>query len=62
MGTLYPILSEYIEGAKMTYDAAWYNRVTVPIGLFLLFLAGVGPLLPWRSRRSRAFGAILCCR
>ncbi len=48
-GTLYPILSEYIEGAKITYDAAWYNRVTVPIGLFLLFLAGVGPLLPWRS-------------
>jgi cytochrome c-type biogenesis protein CcmF len=48
-GTLYPILSEYIEGAKVTYDAAWYNRVSVPIGLFLLFLAGVGPLLPWRS-------------
>jgi cytochrome c-type biogenesis protein CcmF len=48
-GTLYPILSEYIEGAKVTYDAAWYNRVTVPIGLFLLLLAGVGPLLPWRS-------------
>jgi cytochrome c-type biogenesis protein CcmF len=48
-GTLYPILSEYIEGAKVTVDAAWYNRVAVPIGLFLLFLAGVGPLLPWRS-------------
>jgi cytochrome c-type biogenesis protein CcmF len=48
-GTLYPILSEYIEGAKVTVDAAWYNRVAVPIGLFLLLLAGVGPLLPWRS-------------
>ena len=48
-GTLYPILSEYIEGAKVTVDAVWYNRVAVPIGLFLLFLAGVGPLLPWRS-------------
>ena len=48
-GTLYPILSEYIEGAKVTVDAAWYNRVAVPIGLFLLFLAGVGPLLPWRA-------------
>jgi cytochrome c-type biogenesis protein CcmF len=53
-GTLYPILSEYIEGAKVTYDAAWYNRVTVPIGLFLLFLAGVGPLLPWRSTSFRS--------
>jgi cytochrome c-type biogenesis protein CcmF len=48
-GTLYPILSEFIEGAKVTVDAVWYNRVAVPIGLFLLFLAGVGPLLPWRS-------------
>jgi cytochrome c-type biogenesis protein CcmF len=48
-GTLYPVLSEYIEGAKITYDAVWYNRISVPIGLFLLFLAGVGPLLPWRS-------------
>jgi cytochrome c-type biogenesis protein CcmF len=48
-GTLYPVLSEYIEGAKVTYDAAWYNRVFVPIGLFLIFLMGVGPLLPWRS-------------
>ncbi|MGO9317457.1 MAG: heme lyase CcmF/NrfE family subunit [Terracidiphilus sp.] len=53
-GTLYPVLSEYIEGAKVTYDAAWYNRVTVPIGLFLLFLMGVGPLLPWRSTSFRS--------
>lgn len=53
-GTLYPILSEYIEGSKVTYDAAWYNRVSIPIGLFLLFLAGVGPLLPWRSTSFRS--------
>jgi cytochrome c-type biogenesis protein CcmF len=53
-GTLYPVLSEYIEGAKVTYDAAWYNRVFVPIGLFLLFLMGVGPLLPWRSTSLRS--------
>jgi cytochrome c-type biogenesis protein CcmF len=48
-GTLYPVLSEFFEGNKITYDADWYNRVAVPIGLFLLFLTGVGPLLPWRS-------------
>ena len=53
-GTLYPVLSEYIEGAKVTYDAAWYNRVFVPIGLFLIFLMGVGPLLPWRSTSFRS--------
>jgi cytochrome c-type biogenesis protein CcmF len=62
-GTLYPILSEYIEGAKVTYDAAWYNRVSVPIGLFLLFLDGRGTAAAVASlRHSRAFGATLCCR
>jgi cytochrome c-type biogenesis protein CcmF len=48
-GTLFPVLSEFVEGNKITYDAVWYNRVAVPIGLFLLFLTGIGPLLPSRS-------------
>ena len=37
-GTLFPILSEYVEGSKVTVGAPFYNRVAVPIGLFLLFL------------------------
>ena len=53
-GTLYPILSEYVEGTKVTVGAPWYNREAIPIGLFLLFLTGVGPLLPWRSTSLRA--------
>ncbi|HKD61878.1 MAG TPA: cytochrome c-type biogenesis CcmF C-terminal domain-containing protein [Terracidiphilus sp.] len=53
-GTLFPILSEYVEGSKVTVGAPFYNRVAVPIGLFLLFLTGVGPLLPWRSTSLRA--------
>ncbi|MGA7343318.1 MAG: cytochrome c-type biogenesis CcmF C-terminal domain-containing protein, partial [Terracidiphilus sp.] len=48
-GTLFPILSEYVEGSKVTVGAPFYNRVAIPIGLFLLFLTGVGPLLPWRA-------------
>ena len=36
-------------GNKVTVGAPFYNRVAVPIGLFLLFLTGVGPLLPWRA-------------
>ena len=53
-GTLFPILSEYVQGTKVTVGAPFYNRVAVPIGLFLLFLTGVGPLLPWRSTSLRA--------
>jgi cytochrome c-type biogenesis protein CcmF len=48
-GTLFPVLSEYVQGSKVTMGAPWYNQVAIPIGLFLLFLTGVGPLLPWRA-------------
>src|SRR5579872_7238534 len=53
-GTMYPVISEYVIGSKVTMSAPWYNRVAVPIGLFLLFLTGVGPLLPWRSTSLRS--------
>jgi cytochrome c-type biogenesis protein CcmF len=33
--------------------APYYNRVNIPIGLFLLMLTGVGPLLAWRSTSLR---------
>jgi cytochrome c-type biogenesis protein CcmF len=53
-GTLFPVLSEFVQGSKVTMGAPFYNRVTVPIGLFLIFLTGVGPLLAWRSTSLRA--------
>ena len=53
-GTLFPIISEYVQGTKVTVGAPFYNAVAIPIGLFLLFLTGVGPLLPWRSTSMRA--------
>ncbi|WP_263418940.1 heme lyase CcmF/NrfE family subunit [Terriglobus albidus] len=52
-GTLFPVLSEYVQGSKATVGAPFYNRVALPIGLFLLFLTGVGPLLAWRSTTLR---------
>ena len=48
-GTLSPTLFGLFSGNKVTIGAPWYNSVAVPIGLFLLFLAGVGPLLSWRA-------------
>lgn len=47
-GTLFPVISEAVSGDKISLDADWYNRLMVPIGLFLLFLTGVGPLFSWR--------------
>ncbi len=53
VGTLFPVLSEYVQGTKTTMGAPYYNRVNIPIGLFLLMLTGVGPLLAWRSTSLR---------
>ncbi|MCU1321524.1 MAG: cytochrome c assembly protein [Acidobacteriaceae bacterium] len=53
-GTLFPVLSEYVQGSKVTVGAPFYNRVNLPIGLFLLFLTGIGPLLAWRSTSIRS--------
>jgi cytochrome c-type biogenesis protein CcmF len=47
-GTLFPVISEAVTKDKISLDADWYNRLMVPIGLFLLFLTGVGPLFAWR--------------
>jgi cytochrome c-type biogenesis protein CcmF len=48
-GTLFPIFSEWIRGYKITVGAPFFNKITIPIGLFLIFLTGVGPLLAWGS-------------
>ena len=53
-GTLFPVLSEFVTGSKVTMGAPFYNRVNIPIGLFLLFLTGIGPLLAWRSTSLRS--------
>ena len=53
-GTLFPLLSEAVTGSKVTMGAPFYNRVNIPIGLFLLFLTGIGPLLAWRSTSLRS--------
>ena len=48
-GTIFPVISEAVQGTKITVGAPFFNQVTIPIGLFLLFLTGVGPLLAWRK-------------
>jgi cytochrome c-type biogenesis protein CcmF len=48
-GTLFPILSEWVQGHKVTVGPPFFNRVIVPIALLLLLLTAVGPLLAWRK-------------
>jgi cytochrome c-type biogenesis protein CcmF len=46
-GTLYPVMVEATTGARASVGAPWFNLVNAPIFVALLFLAGVGPALPW---------------
>jgi cytochrome c-type biogenesis protein CcmF len=48
-GTLFPVLSEAVRGSKISVGPPFFNRVNIPIAMFLLFLTGVGPLLAWRK-------------
>jgi len=48
-GTLFPVISEKFTGEKISVDAPFFNRINVPIALFLMLLTGVGPLIAWRK-------------
>ena len=52
-GTLFPIISEAVRGVKITVGIDFFERVNIPLGLFLLFLTGVGPLIAWRKASAR---------
>jgi cytochrome c-type biogenesis protein CcmF len=47
-GTLFPILSEWIQNHKITVGPPFFNRVMIPVALLLLLLTALGPLLAWR--------------
>ncbi len=48
-GTLFPVLSEWVRGSKITVGPPFFNTVNIPLGLLLLALTGVGPLIAWRK-------------
>jgi len=48
-GTMFPVISEWVRGTKITVGPPFFDSINVPIGLMLLFLTGVGPLFAWRK-------------
>jgi cytochrome c-type biogenesis protein CcmF len=48
LGTLFPILAEAARGVKVSVGAPFFNMMTIPLCVALIFLVGVGPMLPWR--------------
>ena len=48
-GTLWPIISEAINGEKSSVPEAFFNQVVIIPGLLLLFLTGAGPIISWKK-------------
>jgi len=48
-GTWFPLLSELVQGTKVTVGPPFFNRVIIPVSLLLLLLTAIGPLLAWRK-------------
>ncbi|MFP2957888.1 heme lyase CcmF/NrfE family subunit [Myxococcus sp. 1LA] len=47
LGTLYPLISEAVRGVRVSVGEPYFNKMAVPGGIAVLFLMGVGPVLPW---------------
>jgi cytochrome c-type biogenesis protein CcmF len=48
LGTIFPLISEAVAGVQVSVGAPYFNSVTVPLFLCLVFLMAVGPIIAWR--------------
>ncbi len=49
LGTVFPLLVEAINDDRISVGTPYFNRMTMPLGMMLLFLMAVAPVLPWRK-------------
>ena len=49
LGTVFPLLVEAINSDRVSVGSPYFNRMTSPIVIALLFLMAVAPVLPWRK-------------
>ena len=49
LGTVFPLIVEAVGGERISVGTPFFDRMTMPVGLLLLFLMAVAPVLPWRK-------------
>jgi cytochrome c-type biogenesis protein CcmF len=49
LGTVFPLVVEAVNGNRISIGRPYFDRMTMPVGLALLFLMAVAPVLPWRK-------------
>ena len=49
LGTVFPLIAQAVDGASITVGGPYFNTLSMPIVVCLLFLMAVAPVLPWRK-------------
>jgi len=49
LGTVFPLLSEAINGQQIAVGEPYFDRMTMPIVVALLLMMAIAPVLPWRK-------------
>jgi cytochrome c-type biogenesis protein CcmF len=49
LGTVFPLIVEALNDEQLSIGRPYFDRMTMPLGLALLFMMAVGPVLPWRK-------------
>jgi cytochrome c-type biogenesis protein CcmF len=62
---VYPLLVEALQDRRTVVGAPYFDRLSMPIGIALLFMMAVAPVLPWRKAstellRDRLFWPAWC--
>ena len=65
LGTVFPLIVEAVQSRRTVVGAPYFNSLSMPIGIVLLFLMAVAPVLPWRKAseellRTRLFWPAWC--
>ncbi|MEX1105881.1 MAG: heme lyase CcmF/NrfE family subunit [Ilumatobacteraceae bacterium] len=65
LGTVFPLIVEALQDRQIAVGQPFFDRLSMPIGLVLLFLMAVAPALPWRKAsgellRDRLFVPAWC--
>jgi len=65
LGTVFPLIIEAKDDRKIAVGSPFFDTMTRPIGLVLLFLMAIAPALPWRKAsgellRDRLFWPAWC--
>ena len=49
LGTVFPLIIEVLQQRQIVVGEPFFDRLTIPIGLTMLFIMAVAPVLPWRQ-------------